>query len=184
MCLIVAVGFSIEFRDVNGVLHETDGNNVIIVFAGLNCAPVDRLIGDSVGRIAGDYPDVKVFALFPCESPTPSEIREWQKRVPFATNVIACEVWIGELINQMWADTGYKRPATFLFDKKGNCLTNWMNYQWPREKIEVPLTRQLLDLKICVSNGIPCATWRQTKIPWQPEWSHNGNIHTMVLKLK
>jgi len=44
MALIVAVGYAVEFRDVYGIVHNTDGKNVVIVLGNTNCPPLDNMI--------------------------------------------------------------------------------------------------------------------------------------------
>lgn len=168
MCLIVAVGFSIEFRDVHGVLHETDGNNVIIVIGNTNCPAMDNMIRFQLAGLKDDYPDVLALVVFPCIPPLPESVKAWQTRVPGASNFCPVEIdarTIHPLLTA-WQDMGYPQYGGFVYGKSGACITNW-NYWRSRYSVEVPLTRQLNDLHMIRSNGIPVPTWRKTKPQWQ-----------------
>lgn len=168
MCLIVAVGFSIEFMDVHGVLHNTDGNNVIIVIGNTNCPPLDNMIRFQLAGLIEDYPDVLALAIFPCTNMAPEAVKAWQARVPGASNFCPVEIdahAIHPLLTE-WQNMGYPQYGGFVYGKSGACITNW-NYWRSRYSVEVPLTRQLNALTITRGTNGPVVSWRKTKLDWR-----------------
>lgn len=168
MVLIAGTAYAFEIRDVHGVLHKTDGNNVIIVIGNTNCPPLDNMIRFQLAGLIEDYPDVMALAVFPCTNAAPEAVKAWQRRVPGASNFCPVEIdarTVHPLLTE-WQSMGYPQYAGFVYGRSGECETNWP-YWRSRNSVEVPLTRQLNDLHMVRSNGIPVPTWRKTKPKWQ-----------------
>jgi len=166
MALIAVVACSMEFRDVYGIVHNTDGKNVVVVIGNTNCPPMDRMLMDHLFPLKRDYPDIEGIVLFPCESPSPASVRAWVDRVPNANLFCAVDYSITNLFLTNWMAMGAPQYGGWIYNKSGTCITNWP-YWKDRRSVEVPLTRELNSLRIVRGSNGPVVSFRQTKIPWR-----------------
>lgn len=181
MALIVAVGYAVEFRDVYGIVHNTDGKNVVIVLGNTNCAGMDNVIRFQLSGLIEDYPDVMALAVFPCTNSAPEAVKAWQARVPGASNFCPIELdarAVDPLLTH-WQNMGYPQYAGFVFNGSGECVMEWP-YWKARQSVEVPLTRELNSLRITRGSNGPVVSFRQTKIAWRMQTNH-GPVKTYQL---
>lgn len=152
----------------------------IVIVGNTSCAPFDAMVAREIGPLRADYPDVQVEAIFPCTFPDPAGVRAWQVRVPHATNFSTVEMHYADRRLDDWFAMGAPVYGGWMFDGAGRCMTNWAHYRY-RQQLERPLTRELLDLKISLSNGVPRVSWRQTKLSWRLESAGITNTYRLVL---
>jgi len=181
MALIAVVACSMEFRDVYGIVHNTDGKNVIIVVGNTNCPPLDNMIRFQLSGLIEDYPDVLALAVFPCTNSAPEAVKAWQARVPGANRFcpIELDARIPHPLLTQWQNMGYPQYAGFVFNGSGECVVEWP-YWKSRQAVEIPLTRELNSLRITGGSNGPVVSFRQTKIAWRVI-TNNGPATTYQL---